>query len=927
MVINLRNVITLGILDEGIYPSVYDGQSGEYVGTVDGTGNGIKTIPTIFMYYRKNGHLYLYRTLEKIEIDLTNVTAYDNSALFKLTEKDNITSSLITEFDYRNIDVGHYEYKTTWVKSTQQYLYILVPIVRSISTITIQGIISNQLFNLIGIYVHEGKSWWIYRTNIKSNLDFNDAVNEILDIQVYVRELVPEDLAPVEQLTLLLTEHIANKFNPHNVTKEQVGLGKVDNTSDYDKPISKLQKEYIDSLEERVKSWFKQLNVWINNHVKDIDDKLSKIWKTLNEKLDSSKYENDKEGFYGHIKDYKNPHKTTAEQIGLGNVNVDINTLQHKTQELQKLLIDKQDKSSDQLETDNKTIVNAINEIFKIVNNNNNNISSDSLNKIEVTTKIPSDIKDGILWIRIPRNDEDYINVNIESIPVDSNIEMINSEGTISTGIGSCNLECLIQSRLHYIITKDGYITKDIYLTLGIENLNIQTILDPKVLKTLNITASPANSIITIKDKNSGSIIITETGSVTYSNYDDIELIIEIKSNGYITHTENILLDSNINRDITLEPIPIPKGYINISVLDSENKTKIGAYIYDKLSGDILGQVTKDKPLWLSADLNTSKILRIVNNIYIEQEITVIYENPVNEIIVELVKIPPVIINKLFEVKDRNNNPITNGLKARYTINDSTWIDLIINNNKFNIETQSDTRVIINVSATNYIAKDETLVIQNNTLQTIILEEAPPEPIINKVQWVDKTSKVKLNSINKVQTSLDNTTWINASIIDSQISITGTKGSQIYVKGTSTSFHFIPIVLLTIGEDNFLHSIECPKLVLNYVEFKNIKNEIIKDDSLYFRYGYSESELNYGGILNVNSFTIDIAVDNITFIYQLVDTATKSIIYQNGSFIVEEPDNRMITIQYPKNPDGIDYMEIEGDGNIHPIFRILSNIK
>ena len=35
-----------------------------------------------------------------------------------------------------------------------------------------------------------------------------------------------------------LDEHIADKANPHNVTKAQVGLGNVDNTADVDKPVS-----------------------------------------------------------------------------------------------------------------------------------------------------------------------------------------------------------------------------------------------------------------------------------------------------------------------------------------------------------------------------------------------------------------------------------------------------------------------------------------------------------------------------------------------------------------------------------------------------------------------------------------------------------------------------------------------------------------
>jgi hypothetical protein len=41
--------------------------------------------------------------------------------------------------------------------------------------------------------------------------------------------------------------HISSTDNPHSVTKEQVGLGNVDNTSDADKPISTLTQEALDT--------------------------------------------------------------------------------------------------------------------------------------------------------------------------------------------------------------------------------------------------------------------------------------------------------------------------------------------------------------------------------------------------------------------------------------------------------------------------------------------------------------------------------------------------------------------------------------------------------------------------------------------------------------------------------------------------------
>ena len=44
----------------------------------------------------------------------------------------------------------------------------------------------------------------------------------------------------------LIKDHIENKNNPHNVTKEQIGLGNVDNTSDLMKPISNATQEALD---------------------------------------------------------------------------------------------------------------------------------------------------------------------------------------------------------------------------------------------------------------------------------------------------------------------------------------------------------------------------------------------------------------------------------------------------------------------------------------------------------------------------------------------------------------------------------------------------------------------------------------------------------------------------------------------------------
>ena len=51
-----------------------------------------------------------------------------------------------------------------------------------------------------------------------------------------------------DTLTSKIDDHINNTNNPHNVTKAQIGLNNVDNTSDLNKPISTQTKEYVDNL-------------------------------------------------------------------------------------------------------------------------------------------------------------------------------------------------------------------------------------------------------------------------------------------------------------------------------------------------------------------------------------------------------------------------------------------------------------------------------------------------------------------------------------------------------------------------------------------------------------------------------------------------------------------------------------------------------
>lgn len=73
-----------------------------------------------------------------------------------------------------------------------------------------------------------------------------NAINALrTELKTYVDDLIADTGSDVTALETKVNNHIANKSNPHAVTKTQVGLGNVNNTSDVDKPISTAQASAI----------------------------------------------------------------------------------------------------------------------------------------------------------------------------------------------------------------------------------------------------------------------------------------------------------------------------------------------------------------------------------------------------------------------------------------------------------------------------------------------------------------------------------------------------------------------------------------------------------------------------------------------------------------------------------------------------------
>lgn len=73
-----------------------------------------------------------------------------------------------------------------------------------------------------------------------------NAINSLrTELKTYIDEVVGNTDTDLTALETKVNNHIANKSNPHAVTKTQVGLGNVNNTSDANKPVSTAQASAI----------------------------------------------------------------------------------------------------------------------------------------------------------------------------------------------------------------------------------------------------------------------------------------------------------------------------------------------------------------------------------------------------------------------------------------------------------------------------------------------------------------------------------------------------------------------------------------------------------------------------------------------------------------------------------------------------------
>lgn len=116
-----------------------------------------------------------------------------------------------------------------------------------------------------------------------------------------------------------LDTHKSDTNNPHEVTKTQIGLGNVNNTSDLDKPVSTATQTKLDTKVDKITG---------KSLVSDTEiTKLSQLPNKAT--LDSSIADAKKAGtdaqsnLNTHISNLENPHEVTKIQVGLSNVTND----------------------------------------------------------------------------------------------------------------------------------------------------------------------------------------------------------------------------------------------------------------------------------------------------------------------------------------------------------------------------------------------------------------------------------------------------------------------------------------------------------------------------------------------------------------------------------------------------------------------------
>lgn len=199
------------------------------------------------------------------EGQLENLTTLDDirqtGVVSKLTQVDEVTIKVETAFTNTGLDDGYY--------MRTLGLYALDP---DIGEILYAVCIASD--DNCYMPPDNGKASTGVYINMYQRVEIADNVLLNVDSGVFAT------IGDIQELTQLLNSHTENTDNPHNVTKQQLGLGDVDNTSDLNKPVSVPVQEALDA-------YYAQLTAYADKAIADLIDGAPTTLDTLKELADA----------------------------------------------------------------------------------------------------------------------------------------------------------------------------------------------------------------------------------------------------------------------------------------------------------------------------------------------------------------------------------------------------------------------------------------------------------------------------------------------------------------------------------------------------------------------------------------------------------------------------------------------------------------
>lgn len=125
------------------------------------------------------------------------------------------------------------------------------------------------------------------RSGNKVEIDLSAIITDITALQNDYAELntkvssldgrITANTSLINQTSADLASHKNDKNNPHEVTKEQIGLDKVDNTSDLEKPLSTAAQNAITNIQSTVDEQISTINTKISSIEGQVADKVDAV--------------------------------------------------------------------------------------------------------------------------------------------------------------------------------------------------------------------------------------------------------------------------------------------------------------------------------------------------------------------------------------------------------------------------------------------------------------------------------------------------------------------------------------------------------------------------------------------------------------------------------------------------------------------------